>query len=125
MTKTLFALLASVAVSAAALAPAQALAVTKHGAIAYDLNTGKWGYGYNYDANWQARNRALTECGWGGCKVYVSFANSCGALATDNARGICGWGPAYNRSTAIERALYECRLRGGTCSLKVWSCTSR
>jgi hypothetical protein len=118
-------LLAAIAAAGLMATVASAQAAVKYGAIAYDLNRGAWGYGYNYDSDWQARNRALSECGWGGCKVYVSFNNSCGAVATDNSRGILGWGTSYTRSTAIERALYECRLRGGNCSLKVWSCTSR
>jgi hypothetical protein len=118
-------LLAAIAIAGLSAAAIPASAAINHGAIAYDFNRGTWGYGYNYGSDWQARNRALTECGWGGCKVYVTFQNACGALATDSSRRIHGWGTAYSRSTAIERALYECRIRGGNCTLKVWSCTSR
>ncbi len=129
MKKTILAALIAVAGLAgagAAVSTADALpGISKYGAIAYDMATGRWGYSYNYDADWKARNRALGECGWGGCKVYVTFQNACGALATDNTKGIYGWGTAHDRGTATQRALYECRIRGGNCTLKVWSCTSR
>ena len=88
------------------------------------MNTGRYGYSFNYDADWKARNRALTECGWGGCKTYISFRNGCGALATDDSRRIYGWGTSADRATAISRAIYECKIRGGSCSLRVWSCNA-
>jgi hypothetical protein len=125
MKKLLLAVIAAAGLLTAVL-PAQAsYPISKYGAIAYDMNTGRYGFSYNYDADWQARNRALTECGWGGCKVYASFRNACGALATDNNQRIYGWGTSYSKSEAMNRALYECRIRGGNCSIKVWSCTSR
>ena len=124
MKKTLLALLASAALATAFGGAPQASAATRYGALAYDMNNGRYGYSYNYDADWKARNRALTECGWGGCKSYVSFRNGCGALATDNERRIHGWGTSSDRATAIQRAIYECRIRGGNCTLKVWSCNA-
>jgi hypothetical protein len=125
MKKLVFALLATAGLSVAVLSTADAMPFIKYGAIAYDMATGRYGFSYNYDADWQARNRALGECGWGGCKVYASFHNSCGALATDDNQHIFGWGVSYDRSEAQQRALYECRVRGGNCTIKVWSCTSR
>ena len=126
MKRLTLALIASVGLAAAAIGTAEAIpATSKYGAIAYDMLTGRYGFSYNYDADWKARNRALTECGWGGCKVYASFHNACGALATDNTQRIYGWGVSYDRSEAMQRALYECKVRGGTCTIKVWSCNSR
>jgi hypothetical protein len=125
MKKILLALVASAGLAVAIGGSAEAVPGDKYGALAYDMNKGRYGFSYNYDADWKARNRALTECGWGGCKAYVSFRNGCGALATDNNQRIYGWGTSSDRSTAISRALYECKIRGGNCTLKVWSCNAR
>lgn len=124
MKKTLLALLAAAGLAMAMGGTAEAVPGDRYGALAYDMNNGRYGYSYNYDADWKARNRALTECGWGGCKAYVSYRNGCGALATDNNQRIYGWGTSSSRSTAIARALYECKIRGGNCTLKVWSCNA-
>jgi hypothetical protein len=94
-------LLAAIAIAGLSAAAIPASAAINHGAIAYDFNRGTWGYGYNYGSDWQARNRALTECGWGGCKVYVTFQNACGALATDS------------RSTSAASAAGTARSRSG------------
>jgi hypothetical protein len=124
MKKTLLALLAAAGLAMAIGGTAEAVPGDRYGALAYDMNNGRYGFSYNYDADWKARNRALTECGWGGCKAYVSYRNGCGALATDNNQRIYGWGTSSDRSTAIARALYECKIRGGNCTLKVWSCNA-
>jgi len=123
MKKMILALVAAAGLAAGIAGSAEA-AYDRYGALAYDMNTGRYGFSYNYDADWKARNRALTECGWAGCKAYVSFRGGCGALATDNNQHIYGWGTAADRATAVSRALYECRIRGGNCSLKVWSCNA-
>jgi hypothetical protein len=122
--KTILALLASagLAVAIAGAAEATVVAPFKYGALAYDMSTGRFGYSYNYSADWRARNRALTDCGWGSCRTYVSFRNGCGALATDDALRVYGVSTSSDRATAIARAIYECRSRGGTCTLKAWSC---
>lgn len=124
MKKTLIGLLATAVLAVALSTSSQAVPTSKYGALAYDMGTGRYGFSYNYDADWKARNRALTECGWGGCKSYVSFRGGCGALATDNTQRVYGWGTSGDRATAISRALYECKIRGGNCTLKVWSCNA-
>lgn len=123
MKKVLLVLLASAGLAVAIAGSAEAIP-NRHGALAYDMNTGRYGFSYNYDADWKARNRALTECGWSGCKAYVSFQGGCGALATDNNQRIYGWGTSADRATAVSRALYECKIRGGNCTIKVWSCNA-
>jgi hypothetical protein len=129
MKKLMLALMATAGLSAAAIGSADAIGTCdivacKYGALAYNMATGHYGYSYGYNADWQARNAALGFCGWGGCKVYVSFKNTCGALATDNAKNIYGWGTNDNKSLAMQRALYECKIRGGNCSIRVWSCSN-
>jgi hypothetical protein len=124
MKKILLALTAAVGLAAAVAGSAEAVPGYRYGALAYDMNTGRYGYSFNYDADWKARNRALTECGWGGCKAYISFRNGCGALATDDSQRVYGWGTSADRATAISRAIYECKIRGGNCTLKVWSCNA-
>ena len=129
MKKLALALLATAGLSALSIGTAGAigtcdLVVCKYGAIAYNMSTGNWGYSYGYNSDWQARNAALGYCGWNGCKVYVSFKNTCGALATDNQKQIYGWGTNDNRYLAIQRAIYECKIRGGNCTLRAWSCSN-
>src|SRR5690242_2823037 len=99
MKKILLALIAAAGLAAAVAGSADAYPGAKFGALAYDMNTGRYGFSYNYDADWKARNRALSECGWGGCKTYISFQGGCGALATDDNNRTYGWGTAGDRAT--------------------------
>jgi hypothetical protein len=129
MKKLVLALTAAIGLSAAAVGTADAIGACdfiacKYGAIAYNMANGARGYSYGYDSAWKAKNTALNYCGWGGCKVYVTFKNTCGALATDNAKGIYGWGTNDNKHQAMDRALYECKVRGGNCGVRVWACSN-
>jgi hypothetical protein len=53
----------------------------------------------------------------------VWFVNSCGAFAKGTSA--YGWGIGGTRAAAEERALAECRKRGGGCRIQVWACTTR
>ena len=102
----------------------QAMAV---GALAIDSNQGSaYGFSYDYDNTYDARNRALSECG-SGCTIVVDFDSGCAAYAADQAAGstVYGWGKDSSESSAKSRALYECRNHGGTnCIVRVWGCNS-
>lgn len=91
MKKLLLAVIASAGLAAAAAGPAEAY-FSKYGALAYNMATGAHGYTYGFNRDWMARKVALDYCGWNGCKVYLTFKNTCGALATDNAKGIYAFG---------------------------------
>lgn len=99
---------------------------TLWGALAIDSNQGSsWGWAINYPTVQQAEQRALAECG-DNCHVVMRFSNQCGAFAADQESGstIYGWGKADSRVGAQNRALSECRRRGGTsCRIRVWGCT--
>lgn len=107
------------------IASTQAMAV---GALAIDSNQGSaYGFSYDFDNNYDARNRALSECG-SGCTVVVDFDSGCAAYAADQAAGssVYGWGKDSSESRAKNRALSECSAHGGTnCIIRVWGCNSR
>ncbi|MCW5772083.1 MAG: DUF4189 domain-containing protein [Rhodospirillaceae bacterium] len=94
------------------------------GAVAYS-ERGDWAYAVNYPTRNFAGRAAQQRC-HGRCTHVLTFANSCGAYAS-GPRGnfYYGWGNAPTRAAAEQRALYECRLRGPYCTVRVWGCTSR
>ena len=98
------------------------------GALAIDANQGqKWGWAIDYATVQAAQQRALSECG-GNCRVVMTFRNQCAAHATGQERGdtIYGWGKDSTGASARNRALNECRKRGGkSCIVRVWGCTRR
>ncbi|CAG1020589.1 hypothetical protein DOJK_00449 [Patescibacteria group bacterium] len=107
------------------LASSQVMAV---GALAIDDNQGsRYGFSYDYDNTYDARNRALSECG-SGCTVVVDFDSGCAAYAADQTAGssVYGWGQDSTESRAKNRALSECAGHGGSnCVIRVWGCNSR
>jgi hypothetical protein len=99
----------------------QAAAQDMWGAVAYGAG-GAWAYAYDFPSRAAAQRAALQRCG-GRCGNVLTFVNSCGAYAVGN--GAYGWGNDSTREAAIERAMYECRIRTGGCQLRVWACTTR
>ena len=101
---------------------------TLWGALAIDSNQGSsWGWAINYPTAQQAEQRALAECG-NNCHVVMRFSNQCGAFAADQEPGstIYGWAKDNSSAAAQNRALSECRRRGGkSCRVRVWGCTQR
>ena len=101
---------------------------TLWGALAIDSNQGSsWGWAINYPTAQQAEQRALAECG-NNCHVVMRFSDQCGAFAADQEPGstIYGWAKDNSSVAAQNRALSECRRRGGkSCRVRVWGCTQR
>ena len=101
---------------------------TLWGALAIDSNQGpSWGWAINYSTVQQAEQRALAKCG-NNCHVVMRFSDQCGAFAADQEPGstIYGWGKDNSSVAAQNRALSECRRRGGTsCRVRAWGCTQR
>ena len=95
------------------------------GALAIDSNQGKqYGWADGYKTTSQAEQRALSECG-AGCQIVLRFNNGCGAYAADQANRSTayGWGTASSSAAAQNRALSECRSRGGSsCIVRAWGC---
>ena len=96
-------------------------------ALAIDSNQGtRYGYGYDYPTMRKAEQKALKECGRG-CSIVLRFRTGCGAYAADQTPGgtVNGTGTAGDSESAQDRALDQCRDRGGVeCSVRVWACNS-
>lgn len=104
------------------LAGGQAMAA---GALAIDSLQGeKYGFSFNHPNSEQAEKRALRECG-SDCEVVLRFRAECGAYAADQAKGsnAYGWGTGATSSIVQQRALSECRAKGGSsCKVRSWGC---
>jgi serine/threonine-protein kinase len=94
-----------------------------YGAIAFEQDSGRAGYAYDYASRAEAEQRAVEECG-SGCAVVVWFMNACGALATGDDNGY-GSAWAGSRPEAERLALSECGEHAENCSVVQWACTSR
>ena len=95
------------------------------GAIAYSAKDKGAGWSYGFGDLDKAKKVALDNCSSRGaaCKLWIWYANSCGALAIDGS--IVTWGTAYARqSSAEQRALLECSKAGGKkCVVQVSQCS--
>ena len=91
------------------------------GAIATSDSTHHWGYSYNDPSQGVAEAAAMRECDESDCAIRVSFADSCGAVATS--ADWVAWGHADTRAGAESEAMAACR--GAGCHIQTWACTSR
>jgi serine/threonine-protein kinase len=95
-----------------------------YGAIAYAVHNGAFGYSFHYHSAAEAEQQALTDCNakGAGCKVVISFSETCAALAAgDNEKFAASRGDG--RGDAQGQALAACSRNGGKhCEIKVWSC---
>jgi len=95
------------------------------GALAIDgLQGEKYGFSFNHPSADQAEQRAMRECG-SNCSVVLRFSRECGAYAADQAKGsnAYGWGTGATMSAVQQRALAECRAKGGSsCKVRSWGC---
>jgi len=94
-----------------------------YGAIAYDRQSGAYGFAYDQPSPVAAGRRALDKCGSPGCTLVLEFVDGCGAYAT-GPNAAAGAGSDYTRTTAEDRALAQCRSAGGNCQVQVWTCNS-
>lgn len=90
------------------------------GAIAFDQDSGAWGYSYNSGSRQQAAAQAMQHCK-GACKVIGEFWNNCGALAA-NKDGAYGWDGNIDENAATDQALANCNKHGTGCQIKVTVC---
>lgn len=95
------------------------------GALAIDSLQGeKYGFSFNHPGTDQAEQRAIRECG-ADCAVVLRFSRECGAYAADQAKGsnAYGWATAATGAAVQQRALAECRAKGGSsCKVRSWGC---
>lgn len=100
---------------------------TYYGAIAYDKETGSWGYSVDNNTARQAEAGALESCGKvsQGCQVYVRLTNQCGTIAASE-DGSFSWAADKSKQASEKRALTSCRKNENNgCEVKVTACTSR
>jgi hypothetical protein len=95
------------------------------GSLAIDTLQGeKYGFSFNHPSIDQADQRAMRECGTD-CSVVMRFRAECAAYAADQARGsnAYGWGTGTTSGAVQQRALSECRAKGGSsCKVRAWGC---
>jgi hypothetical protein len=95
------------------------------GALA--LGNDRFGMSVGHRSRHEAEKIALEDCRSSSCKVVMTYANECAALAFDgyDARG---WGRDNSRQHAEHRALEECRKRSGhphRCEVRAARCDGR
>jgi hypothetical protein len=98
----------------------------KFGAIAYDHDTGVFGYSYDWGDRAKAESVALQNCAdqnGKACEVMVWFDRKCGAVAAaDNADVY--WGLGDGEGAARENAQQKCASGGGkNCAVQVAQCS--
>lgn len=95
------------------------------GSLAIDTLQGeKYGFSFNHPSIDQADQRAMRECG-ADCSVVMRFRAECAAYAADQAKGsnAYGWGTGATSGAVQQRALSECRGKGGSsCKVRAWGC---
>ena len=104
-----------------------------YGAIAVDVETGKWASAYNYSTISAAKNYVTANCGknW---KVMEVNAGRCGAAAYSKSNkivefdtamsGFAGSGYNTREERAKEKALKKCSKKGGDCKIAVSVCNA-
>ncbi|HYL59524.1 MAG TPA: DUF4189 domain-containing protein [Candidatus Acidoferrales bacterium] len=108
---------------AAQVAPARA---DTYGAIAYSEQNAAYAWSVDMGNAEDANSTALSSCTrkGDGCKVVISFSNSCAALAVGTNNRFAT-GQAGTRQQAESDALNACRARGVTrCDIKLAYCVN-
>ena len=104
-----------------------------YGAIAVDVETGKWTSAYNYPSTSSARKEVRSTCG-DQCKIMDVHAARCGAVAYSKSdkvlefdsamSGFAGAGYNTREERAREKALKKCEKKGSNCKIIVSVCNS-
>lgn len=97
----------------------------KHAAIAYDENTGGWGYSYDHITEERAKSAATEKCKT--CTVRLTWNQGCGALAqSQSKKGVMSAATGTTRVAAEGAAKAECLAKGaGPCDVVIWACNSK
>lgn len=100
----------------------------RHGAIAYDRDSGRVGYAYDQRSTREARAQALMQCGEQ-CEVVIDLRNNCGALASKAPKKSAStpeppMGPVTAHGATREEAQTKVkRLCGSDCQIQAWACS--
>jgi hypothetical protein len=100
----------------------------RHGAIAYDRDSGRVGYAYDHRSTREARAQALMQCGEQ-CEVVIDLRNNCGALAAKAPKKSAStqeppMAPVTAHGATREEAQTKVkRLCGSDCQIQAWACS--
>ncbi len=97
----------------------------KHAAVAYDEETGGWGYSYNQLTAKAAEKEATKKCKT--CTVHLTWNKGCGALAQSKEdKKVLVAETGISRGIAEMAAKKACKEKGkGDCKVVVWACNSK
>jgi hypothetical protein len=97
----------------------------KHAAVAFDEETGGWGYSYNQVTAEAAKKEATKKCST--CKVTLTWNKGCGALAQSKKdKKVMSAKTGSTRAAAEGAAKASCLGMGaGPCKVVVWACNSK
>jgi hypothetical protein len=100
----------------------------RHGAIAYERDSGRVGYAYDHRSAREARAQALMQCGEQ-CEVVIDLRNNCGALAAKAPKKSASaheppMAPVTAHGATREEAQTRVkRLCGSDCQIQAWACS--
>lgn len=97
----------------------------KHAAIAFDEETGGWGYSFNQVTAEAAKKEATKKCST--CKVNLTWNKGCGALAQSKKdKNVMAAKTGGTRGAAEGAAKASCLgMDAGPCEVVVWACNSK
>ena len=97
----------------------------KHAAVAFDEETGGWGYSYNQVTAEVAKKEATKKCKT--CKVQLTWNKGCGALAQSKKdKKVMSAKTGSTRTAAEGAAKTSCLgMDAGPCKVVVWACNSK
>ena len=99
-------------------------ALAGYGAIAYDTETGRYGFSWNEESSHKAEEIALRDCKSKGCKIVIPVGpRECAALASSANGKVWGGKKAGSRDSAKLGALENCQKRtAGKCEIRGSEC---
>ncbi len=106
--------------------PPRTVIVDRFGAVAFNAQTGRYGYSSNAATLGEAMTAAINDCDMAGCKVLGTYQNACGAFtfgAKPNGGGYGVFRGNLNLDIAKKQALNECNKQANNCQVLVAECS--
>jgi hypothetical protein len=106
--------------------PTRTVIVDRFGAVAFNAQTGRYGYSSNAATLGEAMTAAINDCDMAGCKVLGTYQNACGAFtfgAKPNGGGYGVFRGNLNLDIAKKQALNECNKQANNCQVLVAECS--
>lgn len=106
----------------AATAPVAETAASAWAAYAISDSRNYWGAGWNWPSQSEAEQEAVGRCGGGDCRVLMSFADMCGAIAYGGGSawfvrtGASADDARSNVQSACQQQSYSCEILNATCA---------